>query len=396
MFRTLSRPQLTVDLTIAGSLVLLRLLIATGYGLTLENLLMTVVILGMGVALALRRLSPGLALAVAWVTVAIQLGSNLDPDIANSAILAVLYTTGRYGNNLVRWFGFGSAFAGALVATIYETALIYGLDLGSSLPSAIVVFVVGFVLSASLFAISWTLGLLAKTYRISVDTRRAKEVAVAEQREAEQEVAVEQERTRIARDMHDVVAHSLAVVIAQADGARYAMKTDPDAADAALTTISATAREALGDVRVLLGQFRHDEGAAPQPVLADLDRLLDQMRASGLTIRREEAGEARTLATGQQLAVYRIVQESLTNALRHGERDVEVVVRFDWTAEALEVEVSSGLPLLPPGPDPDARPGHGLAGMRERAVLVGGSLRTGPRDGHWVVTATLPAAVVTA
>ncbi|WP_316313707.1 sensor histidine kinase, partial [Clavibacter michiganensis] len=134
-----------------------------------------------------------------------------------------------------------------------------------------------------------------------------------------QDVVVEQERNRIARDMHDVVAHSLAVVIAQADGARYARLVDPEAADEALRTISTTARQALGDVRILLAQLRHSEDDAPQPELKELSDLIDQMRSTGLTIEFVETGQPGEFGTGQQLAVYRIVQEALTNVLRHGD-----------------------------------------------------------------------------
>ncbi|HEU4850483.1 MAG TPA: histidine kinase, partial [Terrimesophilobacter sp.] len=209
-----------------------------------------------------------------------------------------------------------------------------------------------------------------------------------------QSVIVEQERNRIARDMHDVVAHSLAVVIAQADGARYAGRKDPEAVDAALTTISMTAREALGDVRILLGQLRHSQDEAPQPVLADLDRLFEQFRASGLPVEFDEAGAPTPLATGAQLAVYRIVQEALTNALRHGDSAQGATVAFHWEADALALEVTSATVESAPGEEkaePAATPGHGLAGMTERAALVGGRLTAEQHDGSFTVSATIPA-----
>ena len=194
---------------------------------------------------------------------------------------------------------------------------------------------------------------------------------------------VEQERNRLARDMHDVVAHSLAVVIAQADGARYTK--DPIASADALATISATAREALTDVRLLLGQLRHSQEAGPQPRVADLDRLIDQVRDAGLTVTVDELGTRPELHASEALAVYRILQEALTNALRHGDTAKPVEIRLDWATDAVELEISNALR------EPTVRePGHGLTGMQERAMLVGGEFSAGAEHERFVVRATLP------
>jgi signal transduction histidine kinase len=188
--------------------------------------------------------------------------------------------------------------------------------------------------------------------------------------------------------MHDVVAHSLAVVIAQADGARYARASDPSAVDDALSAISSTSREALADVRILLSQLRHSEGETPQPTLADLERLLDQLSSSGLVIIRSETGVAESLAAGQQLAVYRVVQEALTNVLRHGDTTEPARLNFGWDPEGLTITVASAIRaevLVPPNPV-----GHGLAGMRERATLAGGTFAAVQDGDRYVVTARLP------
>ncbi|MFC3295925.1 sensor histidine kinase [Clavibacter michiganensis] len=213
--------------------------------------------------------------------------------------------------------------------------------------------------------------------------------------------------------MHDVVAHSLAVVIAQADGARYARLVDPEAADEALRTISTTARQALGDVRILLAQLRHSEDDAPQPELKELSDLIDQMRSTGLTIEFVESGQPGEFGTGQQLAVYRIVQEALTNVLRHGDVGHPVEVELAWEPDGVSVSVRSrtlpdpvrpartttgiiALPVLPPAPATPAQPvGHGLAGMRERATLSGGRFSAGVREGVWTVSAWIPFAPAT-
>jgi signal transduction histidine kinase len=241
-----------------------------------------------------------------------------------------------------------------------------------------------------LLGLPWTAGTLVRTRLAARASRAAEREAQNDAEAAERDVIVEQERNRIARDMHDVVAHSLAVVIAQADGARYARESDPDAVDGALSAISSTAREALADVRLLLGQLRHPQTEGPQPALADLGRLLDQLRASGLVVAFTTKGEPLQLGTGQQLAVYRIVQEALTNALRHGETHREVTVRFEWLADELEMTITSAMTATPP--TADLRLGHGLAGMKERAALVGGGLKTTVDDHTFVVTATIPAA----
>ncbi len=387
MIRTLRPHQLAIDIVIASAAFLLRGLV--GY----YDVGTIVVVLGMAITFAIHRLTPTLSLIVAWVTVFVQLNLGLAPDFSNLSILVMLFATAAYGDRAIKWVGLASALVGAAVATIYLVIQGYvtagsasGIveQMSTSLPRLLLISTASFIGFSILFSLSWTLGLL---YRTLIDSR-AKGVAAqrarADQQVAQREVAIEQERNRIARDMHDVVAHSLAVVIAQADGARYAMKADTAAADEALATISSTAREALGDVRILLGQLRHSQGEAPQPVLADLERLFEQLRSSGLGVRRVDHGQPHALGTGQQLAVYRIVQESLTNALRHGADPKEALVRFEWTDSDLEVQVSNTFTDL------RASGGHGIDGMRERAILAGGSLTAEPTNDVFTVTATVP------
>lgn len=390
MFRVLRPYQLVIDIVIASVAFLLRGAIG------MYDAQVIVVVFGMAITYAVHRLSPMLSLIVAWTTVVLQLSFGLAPDFSNLAILVMLFATSAYGDRLLKWLGLGSAILGAAVATIYLLLQGYvtagsasGIieQMYSNLPRMLLIGSASFIGFAILFVLSWVLGLLYRTLMESRAKGAAAQRARADQQEAEREVAIEQERNRIARDMHDVVAHSLAVVIAQADGARYAMKADTAAADEALATISTTAREALGDVRILLGQLRHSQGEAPQPVLADLDRLFEQLRSSGLSVRRTDDGEPHALGTGQQLAVYRIVQESLTNALRHGADPKEALVRFEWTDTALELEISNAFTST------TRSGGHGLDGMRERAILAGGSFTAEPRGDVFVVTTTIPVAV---
>jgi signal transduction histidine kinase len=357
-----------------------------------------VTVVGLTIALALRRLSPRLALAIAWLAAVWQMYfANLGAGFPDLAILAILYANARYADRITRWFGFASIFVGAVLGGIYlewgRGNPTIGLRFGSrSLVAAaetLVALAFNLGLLVGLLGLPWTAGTLIRTRLAARASRAAEQEAQLEAEAAEQDVIVEQERNRIARDMHDVVAHSLAVVIAQADGARYARETDPDAVDGALSAISSTAREALADVRLLLGQLRHPQTEGPQPALADLGRLLDQLRASGLTVSFTTKGEPLQLGTGQQLAVYRIVQEALTNALRHGDVHQEVTVRFEWMAEELQMTITSAVTTSPA--TAELRVGHGLAGMRERATLVGGSLATRVDDHAFVVVASIPA-----
>jgi signal transduction histidine kinase len=381
MFRRLTPVQLAVDVSIAVVCLLLRT--AIGY----ESLVMWVVVFLMASALAIRRLSPAVALGVAWAGAFVQLAALLDPDVSNLAILAVLYTSSRYGGRTTKWLGLASAGIGSVIAAAYMLAkgfFVTGFISAPTIPGEVFrltqYFVAGLFSALAVLGLSWTLGLLAKTWATARQSRR-------DQVRAERAVVVEQERNRIARDMHDVVAHSLAVVIAQADGAKYARVNDPEAVDEALTTISSTAREALADVRLLLGQLRHNQEAGPQPMLADLTRLFDQLRASGLIVMVETSGRPATLPSSRQLAAYRIVQEALTNALRHGDTTQPAVVRLDWGEDAVELTVSNAL-AAPAGVS--GHSGHGIAGMRERALLVGGTFTAETTDGLFIVRAIIP------
>ncbi len=207
---------------------------------------------------------------------------------------------------------------------------------------------------------------------------------------AKRDVVIEQERNRVARDVHDVVAHSLAVVIAQADGARYAAEKDPTTVGPALDAIAETARGALGEVRTLLHELRHTQGSAPVPGSSDVDALLDGFRALGLTVDVAHYGYQRALGPATDLAVYRVVQESLTNALRHGDVAQPVTVDFDWGDHALAVVVTNA--LLGDGVPQVDGPGHGIPGMRERAALAGGDFTVGiGTRGMFRVRASLPA-----
>jgi len=391
VFRTVSRRSVTVDVGLAVAFFLFSVTVDAS-----TDVALFLALIGFTAALAVRRLSPGLALGIAWISALAQMLAGLPVLVGNLAVLGVLYVTAAYGNRLVRWAGLVSVGIGSLLAASYisvgqrgATSIAEAVAQGAA-ASLLWAFIATLIGSIAVLGLSWTLGLLMRTWKTARDGRLTQTRAVEEQRAAQRDVVVEQERNRIARDMHDVVAHSLAVVIAQADGARYARAANPEAVDEALTTISTTAREALGDVRILLTRLRQDAADGPQPVLADLDRLVAQMQSTGLNVEWTTTGTPTTLGSGAQLAVYRIVQEALTNALRHGDAGRAVYLTLAWTDGWVAVTIDNAVRSIPAA-DASGALGHGLPGMRERALLAGGSLAAEPVGGRFIVAARLPA-----
>ncbi|SFR78754.1 Signal transduction histidine kinase [Agromyces sp. CF514] len=394
----ISRAKLTTDIVLAVVFGLMSLPFALmGNGADLAAMVLFVT------ALAVRRLAPAWALGIAWAAATVQMAALRDLQFYDFAVLGVLYSTAAHGGRLVKWLGLVSAGAGALIATLYLQVVMPVFDgVGGLGPENLFAAAFIFVASVAVLVLAWTAGLLARSVRDGREVRRREEVANRERALAEYRYTVEQERNRIARDMHDVVAHSLAVVIAQADGARFAARTRPDAASEALSTISGVARGALGDVRVLLAELRHREGGAPQPVLDDLGGLIAGVVDAGLDVRLVETGERRELGTGHQIAVYRIVQEALTNALRHGDTTAPVDVRLDWADDGIGLAISNRIMADAAGSAAASGAGlagaattatrHGITGMRERAQLVGGALTAEPgSDGVFRVVARIPA-----
>ncbi|MBF4576376.1 sensor histidine kinase [Frondihabitans sp. VKM Ac-2883] len=421
MFRRLTSRQLAFDVAVAVVTALVTL--PFDYRANAFSLIITG---GMVVALAFRRISPAAALSLAWATAAFEMLTLSTPQVSNLAICAVLYATAAYGSSRVKWLGLGSVGIGAALGMFYVTfarlalfGVPHDVTNATDLVQLLLQIGVTFLGFLALLGLPWVGGQLVRTRLAARESRDAQLIAerealraendaaraAREAARAERDIAVEQERSRIARDMHDVVAHSLAVVIAQADGARYAYQADPTSVEQSLSTIAATARESLVEVRVLLGQLRHSQGAAPQPVLGDLEKLVDQMTAAGLSIDLRSSGTPGQLGSNRQLAIYRIVQESLTNVLRHGDRTSTVEVLFDWRPDDLIIVVASTMqPAAPIDPNaltssgqfrPDERRGHGIVGMRERATLAGGTLTTHQAGGSFIVRATIPTAALT-
>ncbi|HEX2312638.1 MAG TPA: sensor histidine kinase [Thermomonospora sp.] len=287
------------------------------------------------------------------------------PAILVAAFSAALHVRAPW-RAAVAWAVAVGGMTGAIGLQFYATRP----DLGSAL--VMVFFVTG----------AWTAGWLLRRREIQLD-------AAEEHTREQAREAVAAERLRIARELHDVVAHSLSIIAVNAGAARELSRPHPERARDHMDAVAGTAREALVEMRHLLEALREegDEPLTPQPTLDRLPHLVEQARANGLPVRLVELGGRRSLPAGVELTVYRVVQEALTNVRRHaGAPDTEVRVRYGGTELDVEVVNAPGQARAPAGP-----PGHGLVGMRERARLYGGALHAGPaQDGGYAVRLRLP------
>ncbi len=314
---------------------------------------------------ALRRRAPRAAFAVGAAAAAAYLA--LDWPMVGLGLGALVLTHGLAAGTPRRQSLAGLAVAVAVLAAA-------GVLNGHPQPDTLA----GNVL---ILAAAWTLG----------DGARRRRLAAAAERERAAHQAVTEERLRIARELHDVVAHSMSVIAVQAGAGRMVIGDDPDHARRALASIEETSRLALDEMRRLLGVLRAGEGPdgadlAPVPDLSDLDRLATQAAEGGTPVEVEVSGDRRRLAAGVELTAYRVVQEALTNSRRHAP-GASARVAVSYGDEALVVEVENSVPagVVPGGG------GHGLLGMRERVSLHGGTLDAGPTaSGTFRVRASIP------
>jgi signal transduction histidine kinase len=247
-----------------------------------------------------------------------------------------------------------------------------------------IVFLTG-LLAAALFV-----GVALRTWRSYMDSLLERTKRLEYESEQQARLAAATERSRIAREMHDVITHSVSIMVTLADGAVATVDAHPVRAKEAMADVSATGRHALTDMRHLLGVFRSEDVAAdrePQPQLSGIPQLLQGVRATGLDVRFSRVGTAFDVPPGVELTVFRIVQESLTNVLKHAQEPSTAYVTLAYDSPFLDVSISddgksAGV----------SREGHGLAGMRERASFSGGLLTAGPcPEGGWEVTARVRA-----
>ncbi|WBB76325.1 sensor histidine kinase [Micromonospora sp. WMMD1128] len=347
--------------------------------------------LAMAAALLFRRTHPS-AVAVAVAALALlQVIVGWGPLGYDIGVLIALYSVVKYADRARDGIlaGIGAAI-GVLLSALswpgpapwWAGALYYGLITGAV----------------------WLVGLNVRTRRLYVLSLEERAATADREREAESRAAVAEERTRIARELHDVVAHSLAVMIVQADGVRFTLDRDPATAREAAKVVADTGRQALEDMRRLVGVLREPSRPEPaavadepagepahrRPALVELPALLDRFRAAGLRIDCAGAGTPVPLPPGLELTVYRVVQESLTNALKHAGVGASVELTLDWDADTVAVRAvddGRGRPVVRPAPSG----GHGLVGMRERVGVYDGSLAAGPTlAGGWRVEVRLP------
>jgi signal transduction histidine kinase len=324
-------------------------------------------------ALYWRRHAPLAVLAVALAAWASTIGSGY-ADLGGVAIIA-LYSAGRYATN-DRWAHLG---VGAAIVVVILDNLTDPAPWGEAVFGAVVMFV------------AWYVG-----RRVRLREQRAGQLRREQAAEARRIVI--EERTRIARELHDVVAHRVSLMTVQAGAAKAVAGEDPEGALRAMGAVEEAGRQALDELRHLLGVLRPEtdlDGLGPQPGLADLPRLVEQIRGAGLDVSLVANGVAAGLPARVDLFAYRIVQEALTNVLKHAGPGARTEVRLGTDRRGIVIEVlddGRGATVLP-GPDPDdagAR-GHGIVGMRERARLLGGTLDAGPRPGGgFSVVAHLP------
>src|SRR4051794_13458417 len=233
-----------------------------------------------------------------------------------------------------------------------------------------------------LLFVAWALGNAFRKHGTRERELEARAVALEREREEKVRVAAAEERVRIARELHDVVAHSVSLMVVQVGGARGILESEPDTARDTLQAAEQTGRQALAEMRRMLGILRGPDdarGLAPQPSLDDVDTLIDQAREAGLSVEIHTEGRAHSLSPGIDLAAYRIVQEALTNAVKHaGPARAQVVLRY--APDQLEIEVCDDGRGPPSSPEDQADPRHGLVGMRERVAIYGGALSAGRRN----------------
>ena len=322
------------------------------------------------------------------------------------------YHIGRHWTRRARFRGLILGWVGALAVTVQASlSFLYHWD---DIPARIFVSLLLGVLCGSIFTVFWFLGDSRRMRELRSEEFKERARRLEYEQEQERRLAAQDERTRIAREMHDIVAHSLSSIISQADGARYAAasartaraqqtqqlteqaQSTPDIAEQTLELIADTARDSLTQMRSLLGLLRTDEATAyaPVPTLSDVPALVEQSRRAGLpvTFTGITGTMARPLPQGAELAAYRTVQEALTNALKHSP-GAATTVTIHWGDEGLELRVENE-PVSPAAAQHIARPvpgsGNGLRGMSERIALYHGTLTYGPHDGGWLVEAALP------
>ncbi|WP_199836870.1 histidine kinase [Streptomyces sp. CB01373] len=336
---------------------------------------------GLVLPLLWRRRAPAVALGAIAAVFVLQwsLGAALRADVA---LFVALYSLALHGRlRQLPWASVATAGALGLVAARVSAAV--------SVWDALF-----FLLSTATAALA--LGLVIRIRRAQLAGLRDRAARLEIERDQRGKLAVAAERTRVAREMHDVVGHNLSVIITLADAGAYTFGVAPERGKEALHLIGDTGRQALGELRRVLGVLREADGPptepelSPQPGLADINALCEGVRAAGLEVVYRTAGDVDALDSGVQLTVYRIAQEALTNTLKHAGAGARANLAVAMEDTRLTITVQDSGPLVQADRTGTANEeGHGLVGMRERAALYGGHVSAGPEGAGWTVRAAL-------
>lgn len=329
--------------------------------------------LGTGLVLAWRRRAPFVVFLLVTVlnlsVVHWAPGFDANSVVFVAIFLFNLYSLGAHARGVEAWLA---------VLGVVGTTVGFVIGDGAHGPSDIFFAMV-------VCGIPWASGVIVRLRLDRERELRARNEALQE----ENARAIATERARIARELHDTVSHAIAVTVLQARGGRKMVGRDDEAVRHALDSIEHTNTSALADMRRLLGLLRNTDGeerAEPQPSLERLDQLVEEVRSSGLPVDLEVSGDPLPVPPGLDLSAYRIVQEALTNVLKHAGPQATARVHLNYGPEDLEVAVTNSGTTTTSG----SGTGHGLIGIRERASVAGGSVEAGPADGGYVVRARLP------
>ncbi|MEU3783095.1 sensor histidine kinase [Streptomyces sp900129855] len=335
---------------------------------------------GLVLPLLWRRRRPMAAFATVAAVFVLQwsLGAALRADIS---LFIALYSLALHGRLRQLPWACGAMAAGMVLVAVRASAAV---SVGDAL---------FFLLSTATAALA--LGLMVRIRRAQLAGLRDRAARLEIERDQRSRLAAATERTRVAREMHDIVGHNLAVMITLADAGAYATDTAPERGKEALQLIGDTGRTALGELRRVLGVLRETSDVpdkvpdlSPQPGVGDVEALCEGVRTVGLEVVYRTVGDVEALDSGVQLTVYRIVQEALTNTLKHAAGDTRVHLAILVEDRRLNIRVHDTGPATRPGPANEE--GHGLVGMRERAALYGGTVSAGPTSGGgWSVEAVL-------
>lgn len=360
------------------------------------RLKLALVVLGIATAVGLSRRLPGLALALVWLVCLMQVYTGTEVLAVQIAIGVVAFGTARWGHPLTVLASALSIPAAAVIAVLWLDPGVFYSALEASGFRELVRQTAGLgdrwqvsaaLLGMSVLGVPWLAGLALRFSARAQQSRASQEVAEAERDQAEEIARLREEQAQLARDVHDVVGHSLAVILAQAESAQYLDEVDTQGLKRTMENIASSARTSLDDVRQVLATT---SGAGVSPSRhADLDSLIEGVRASGHEVRSTEVGVPHPMPPELEVVAFRVLQEMLTNAIKHGRREEPVRVERHWEGD-LRIEVSNAVSDAAEETQPiQAVPGgQGVEGMRRRLDAVGGRLDVRRRVDPPTFTAT--------